>query len=250
MVCAACNGAHRAHTCGERGNLLHLRPANQRTISSFVAPRTPAIQPGERIDASDVSDGETAGGIAEASDSSTPATAAALSSSSSGPHNSGGAGDGDSDVDGSALGTAAAAATTEDAKARDSLIPAPVLAKMKNLVKNFPKFSFGHLTGSDEIKKDYLENFGQKRLYFEFEDPDCSKEPDVVVASCRGLRIYLIRWELSFPRFQARCLCGRPLNGKRWQCNQANGFAKPVLLNGGERAYVTQWISECPGTCK
>jgi len=250
MVCAACNGAHRAHTCGERGNLSHLRPANQRTISSFVAPRTPAIQPGERIDASDVPDGETAGGIAEASDSSTPATAAALSSSSSGPHNSGGAGDGDSDVDGSALGTAAAAATTEDAKARDSLIPAPVLAKMKNLVKNFPKFSFGHLTGSDEIKKDYLENFGQKRLYFEFEDPDCSKEPDVVVASCRGLRIYLIRWELSFPRFQARCLCGRPLNGKRWQCNQANGFAKPVLLNGGERAYVTQWISECPGTCK
>ena len=119
---------------------------------------------------------------------------------------------------------------------------------MKGLALNFPGIRNGKLFGTEAQKRDYKEQFGQKKLYFEFGDPDYGEEPDVSVASVRGQRIYMVRWELLFPRFKARCKCNRPLNGKRWQCFAANGLAKPIIFNGGERAWVSQWFYECPGT--
>ena len=126
----------------------------------------------------------------------------------------------------------------------DKLIPLPVLAKMKELVLFFSSLRKGKLTGPNQAW--FQSEFGKKKLYYEFADPDYSKQPDVVAASYRGLRIYFLRWDLFFPGFEPMCKCGSALNGKRWSCSAASGFAKPILFSGGGRAYVVSWFLECP----
>lgn len=232
MACQAClTRAHRTHTCG-RGRSL-----------------TRSLVPGQQI----LFAHSSAGGLqAVPPTGSASSTATTTSLSTSLPtqlqESSGDVGCGGGDGKSKGGNTVDMVAEGVRATKADSLIPAPVLEKMKHLAQNFPGIRNGKHFGTDAQKRDYKEQFGQKKLYFEFGDPDYGEEPDVSVASVRGQRIYMVRWELSFPCFNARCECSRALNGKRWQCSAASGLARPILFNGGERAWVSQWVYECPGT--
>ena len=90
-------------------------------------------------------------------------------------------------------------------KNADSLIPPALLKLTKVLVEKLPGLQCGKLKGTEAEKTFFSKNFGQRQLYYEIEYADYSKAPDLDSAAYPGTKIYLVRWELGFPHFQARC---------------------------------------------
>jgi len=91
------------------------------------------------------------------------------------------------------------------AKNADSLIPPALLSLTKVLVGKLPGFQGGKLKGTEAQKASFSDNFGQRQLYHEIGNADYSKVPDLDSAAYPGTNIYLVRWELGFPHFQALC---------------------------------------------
>jgi hypothetical protein len=54
-----------------------------------------------------------------------------------------------------------------------------------------------------------------KLTFYVCKEVDYSKAPDVVAAFCRGIRLYMVRWELHHQNFKPTCRFGWPLKGKR-----------------------------------
>jgi len=109
----------------------------------------------------------------------------------------------DGDADGNFIEDAAI-----DPKVADTLIPFVVLTKMKQFAGKdglLPSLQAHKLKGTDAQKKFFHANFGARKLYYEIEDVDYSNPPDVGSASSCGIRIYFVRWELGFPKFEALC---------------------------------------------
>jgi hypothetical protein len=86
-----------------------------------------------------------------------------------------------------------------------------------------------------------------KLMFFVCKEVDYSKAPDVVAAYCRGVRLFMVRWELHDQNFKPTFRCSWPLKGKRCTSAQAEGKARPVLMGGGRRAFTASWVLECPG---
>ena len=52
-------------------------------------------------------------------------------------------------------------------------------------------------------------------MFYLRKEVDFSKAPDVVAASCRGVRSCMVSWELHGQIFKPTCRCGWPLKVKR-----------------------------------